>query len=437
MNNLISGSSLKKNGIVLLSGSAGELDWVLPILDNLLKRGFCIKIIFLTRHSHLSVKRNRMLNDYISQQNSNIEFFLCGGYFFEKLEHFSYLAHRTSIKLNFDKKPIVRSIYNFLSNILKNFFLLCIPSFVLELRSEKCLFFSEYPSLRRPRDSWLRSEFTQALFFYCPHSPHVYAEDLDTKHPIPQFKNLNSRFFLLLGHPSDFEMINDNKELDSPELEKVFIGHPKYSDSWLYELKRKSEAFRASISKRNKVNILILSRGSGSYLDDNSHANLIEMSVGAIRETLTEHNLFVKKHPREINSHWDKVSQKYSSITIIEDHILSIATSVDFVISFWSSGAMDCYALGVPVIEFFNPNKHSKQQVFNGSEYTTIYRLLGLVLSANNLNELVNAILTLKRDNFSLSSIHPHSHHSELIRMSNEWNKKIDMILAHHKLINN
>ena len=30
-------------------------------------------------------------------------------------------------------------------------------------------------------------------------------------------------------------------------------------------------------------------------------------------------------------------------------------TGVDFVISFWSSGAMDCYELGVPVIELYDP----------------------------------------------------------------------------------
>ena len=43
------GITLKtKTAIVFLSGSAGELDWILPILDHLLKREFDLKIIFLT-----------------------------------------------------------------------------------------------------------------------------------------------------------------------------------------------------------------------------------------------------------------------------------------------------------------------------------------------------------------------------------------------------
>ena len=45
---------------------------------------------------------------------------------------------------------------------------------------------------------------------------------------------------------------------------------------------------------------------------------------------------------------------------------MEIAKNVDFVISFWSSGAMDCNTLGVPVIEYFDPNKHSKQQISEG-----------------------------------------------------------------------
>ena len=36
-----------KTAIVFLSGSSGELDWMLPILDKLLKKNFCLKIVFL------------------------------------------------------------------------------------------------------------------------------------------------------------------------------------------------------------------------------------------------------------------------------------------------------------------------------------------------------------------------------------------------------
>ena len=77
-----------------------------------------------------------------------------------------------------------------------------------------------------------------------------------------------------------------------------------------------------------------------------------------------------------------------SSVKIVNDHILQLAARVDFAISLWGSGAMDCFSLGLPVIEYWNPDKHFKQQVPEGAGYTTIYRKLGLVLPANTEEDL-------------------------------------------------
>ena len=426
---------LTKMGIVFISGSAGELDWILPILDDLLAKSFDIKIIFLTRHARISVHKNQMLNDYITNHSLNLDVYTCGGYFFEKIEHFSYLLHRASIKLNFKKKPILKIIYGLINKAIKKFYLMHLPLKSLNLKNKKFLFFSEYPSLRRPRDLWLKEEFDKAIFFYFPHSPHIYAEDLNINYSQPEFKNFGNKYFLLLGHPADYLMINDQRELSDPKLEKVFIGHPKYSDRWLSDLRGESKSFRSSLLSRQSINILVLSRGSGSYLDDQSHANLVKISMKTIDEHFNNYNLFVKKHPREEKSHWDDLASQYPSMNIIDDHIMKIATSVDFVISFWSSGAMDCHTLGIPVIELFDPNKHSKQQVPLGSGFTTIYRLLGIVLPASNSQELVKAISILQRNNYSLLTENPHPFYNELMSLSNDWNEKIEKILTSHNLI--
>lgn len=97
-------------------------------------------------------------------------------------------------------------------------------------------------------------------FLLLPHSPHIYSEDLDAKHQITESINFENRYFLLLGHPADYPFINDGMELASEDLEKVFIGHPKYSNTWLQEFKEKSQIFRSSFSKRSAINILIYSR---------------------------------------------------------------------------------------------------------------------------------------------------------------------------------
>ena len=54
-----------KTAVAFLSGSSGELDWILPILDLLLKKHFKIKIVFLTRHARHSVENNKFLSDFI------------------------------------------------------------------------------------------------------------------------------------------------------------------------------------------------------------------------------------------------------------------------------------------------------------------------------------------------------------------------------------
>ena len=49
--------SSNKTAITFLSGSAGELDWLMPILSLILNQGFKLKIIFLSNHVYLSIKK--------------------------------------------------------------------------------------------------------------------------------------------------------------------------------------------------------------------------------------------------------------------------------------------------------------------------------------------------------------------------------------------
>ena len=63
----------EKVAIVFISGSAGELDWILPILDYLLQKKFKIKIIFLSRHALKSVEENNMCNEFINSKNNKID----------------------------------------------------------------------------------------------------------------------------------------------------------------------------------------------------------------------------------------------------------------------------------------------------------------------------------------------------------------------------
>ncbi len=420
--------------IVIISGSAGELDWILPILDLLKYKKFKIKIIFLSRHALKSVKENITCNEFINQKNNRIDVTALGGYFFEKIEQIGYVTYRAFLKLELSKIPIIKSLFKFYFLALRKLFLKKLPLEITNSKESKFLFFSEFPSLRRPRDIWIKEMFSNSIFFYNPHSPHIYAEDLDQKYEEPETNNFKKKSFLLLGHPGDFHEINDGKELASPDLEKLFIGHPKYSHDWLTNLKDQSRFFREKRKTRDKIIIVVLSRGYGSFMDEYSHKQMITETIEIIEKLIPNYHLLVKKHPREIPSYWDLVLQDNPAIKVVTDHIFQLAAKADFVISFWGSGAMDCISLETPVIEYWNPNNNSKGQVPVGDGYTTIYRKLGIVLPANNKEELMKRMASLIKNNFELTSTDYHPFFNELVNRSNNWKTKIENVLENHNL---
>ena len=85
--------------------------------------------------------------------------------------------------------------------------------------------------------------------------------------------------------------------------------------------------------------------------------------------------------------------------------------------------------------EYFDPNRFNKQQVPDNSGYTTIYRKLGIAISANTKLELRKSILSLKNGNFKIPSNAPHPHYKNLINRSNNWQIKFESILRFNNLI--
>ena len=420
-----------KKVIVLISGSAGELDWILPILDWLLIRNVSVKVVFLTRHAWDSVKENRLLFDFVSNNGVNTDVVLSGSHFFEKLERLSYLSYRAYCKLGIANLKPANILFRLFDKVVEACYMRRLPADVARGNGQQHLIFSEFPSLRRRRDFWFRTRFAGSIFFYHPHSPHIYAEDLDSKPSEFPKVDFGKKHFLLLGHPTDYEVINDGKELSAPDLEKIYTGHPKYSDGWLSEFQLASRQYRSAPMSGRKIRILVLSRGSGSVMDDARHEYLVESMVRVIQRQFSEHEILVKKHPRETQSHWDQFVDA-NSIKTVNDHMLRFAAGVDFVVSFWGSGAMDCFSLGVPVIEYYDPNENPKQQVPEGKGYTTIYRKLGIVIPANNEEELEEAVLKLAHTGFNTSCNTIHPHYAEMLELSNKWDDAIEKILSTH-----
>ena len=85
---------------------------------------------------------------------------------------------------------------------------------------------------------------------------------------------------------------------------------------------------------RKKINILVISRGYGSYLDEISHNNLVETTIKTIHESIQTIIYSLKNIPVEISSHWDYILKDYPSIQIVNDHILELAANADLLYRF-------------------------------------------------------------------------------------------------------
>ena len=51
----------------------------------------------------LSIRKNKMLNDFVYQQNVNLEVFHHAGPYLERFERLTYLSHRLFLKFKFNE----------------------------------------------------------------------------------------------------------------------------------------------------------------------------------------------------------------------------------------------------------------------------------------------------------------------------------------------
>jgi len=429
----------QKTSIIFVSGSAGEIDWNLPLLDYLLKKNFNLNIVILSDHAYQSLKKNNRIYSFIKKKEINT--FFKGGFINEKLNHCAYLLFRIFIKMKKKNFILIDRLINLFFIIFGFLFSKSLPKNILENNNNLFLFLSEFPSLRKPRDVWIRKKFKNSVFIYHPHSPHTHAANIDDEYLDTTNINYNNKQFLLMGHPLDYKQFQKGiygKDISDSGLEKIFLGHPKYSDKWIDSIKKKSNFFQDQQSSNNTkdIKILILSRGYGSFFDKDYHVKLVETTSNIIKKFIPSCNVFIKKHPREIDSHWDTITKKNKQFQITNEHMYDVVTNVDFVVTFWTSGAIDCTLMGVPVVEYYNPHKYTKGQIKDNNSYTTVYRKLKIVYEANNEEEFKKVLITLMKKNYKPSFSESHFFFKDIIKRSNNWEMEFNKILVSNNFIN-
>ena len=84
--------------------------------------------------------------------------------FFEKIERLGYLSYRIFLKLKLGNISIINKTYRLFDSLFEYSFMTYLPSEIMDFAEEKYLFISEFPSLRRPRNNWIRKKFCSSIF---------------------------------------------------------------------------------------------------------------------------------------------------------------------------------------------------------------------------------------------------------------------------------
>ena len=390
--------------IFFLYSSAGELDWVLPIIKKLINSNTPIQIIYLSNGVRENIKLNKFLNEFLK---SHSEIKVC------TLGWFSRRARRIGEKLHIKySASINKHFFKFFDNLLKYVYIknICLNLSFDDLKKKNMIFLefrnlSKHSNLRK----WHESIFTNSNFYYFPHAAGVHMNVGPGSYPTLK-KGSSSNKFILLGHPNDLDFVKSDYVIDG--YEPLYIGHPKYSKEWISYLKSDS----GYSSDKNLTKILIISRGVDYHLDKETQKTLIDSTVKVISSKFKKYQIIVKKHPRGEDDYWDHLSISNNKITFSNDHIFLLAQQAKFAIAFWSSASIDCFVMGTPCIDFMYPKKLKLD-----FDIGLMFRQLGVALPANNEEELSRQIDRVISEDVDLDIGTCNQYFQDLIARSNQW----------------
>jgi hypothetical protein len=175
------------------------------------------------------------------------------------------------------------------------------------------------------------------------------------------------------------------------------VGFPRYDKWWikkLLESQELEESVEAKTAKLHQRVFLFNSR----WITREAPADVIDYVTRSVAEIVLSDKrnfLLIKPHPRENLSLLTSYFNKYDSNRwmVSNLHTTQLAYLSDFVISVWTSVTNDVLSVGKPVVEFYRfipPN--STYEVDKEGRFTSVSRLLGLVVPADNKDEVISHI---------------------------------------------
>ena len=374
----------KKDSILLLvKSSAGELDWILPVLFKLSKK-HNVYTHFKSINAYNSLKNNYEL--FSIWKKINKKFFIENSYknfiykIIRKLFISFHINKRSSMMIFLDEK-----IHNI--NDLKNFF--------FKNKDKKNFFkfvFSEHFYLNAWIDSLTKNK-ERSLVVHYPHSPFISF----LKKPRKAHFRLNGDLLLLSGAKDLYRWTN----YISPKKIKSY-GTPKYEQWWIEEMLKNS---KLDFDKRiflNKKNFIVTIPFKPLFEIYPKNENVLKKQLFDLMDTLLKFpkiKIIFKIHPRIDSQKLEKILEKYNNHKnrwiLSKSHLYSLANISDlFLCDVTSTTILEGIALKVPAIQFWPVLLGSQKQ----NEQLIKSKLAVLAKNKYELEKMISGILS-KKDN--------------------------------------
>lgn len=360
---------MKKNKKIFLviSNSLGELDVILPILNEL---KYKIKIVFTVRSIFKLYNKNIFYKNTLNSMKAKILF--C------KME--SKFDNDYALKYKIFKIVLILKRYYYYFNFLiKNTDILSYNIFLHETSNQK---YSTY-ILRL-----ICKLFKKKLIVY--HHGHSFNQQAKK---IINVNDSNYSDYLF----ACFTKYNIEWAKSIGFKNAKVIGFPGFYKNWVTYVKK-----YASINFNKKNYVLIFSRKPKHefYMDEEKYIEMLDDCFDVLRSKMKDKKIFIKLHPREINYSENIINnlikkKKYSNIFIVDENSYILANNADLVISFWTSAILFALAQSSPAIEYYKEAKRFREAEPKGS----LYKLFG-IKSADNKNELINFIEDVEKKNY-------------------------------------
>lgn len=339
--------------MLIVATSAGEVDWILPVLKVFLERNKDWRLVTVFGH--------KSVFDRFAQTNPML------------FKDFSEISSMNVLPQEMDLLSADKIDPQNIKVILKDY-----------NRDEFA-----------PFKTQIEQQFPNALVISYPHSCHIYSNS--QKDPIQHCKNpeaFSKHDIFLLGSKNDIPHWSA-----SVDVKKIrALGTPRYDEWWVEGFLKdpaleKTKEFQLA-RQADKV-FFYVSRGEHPHYLSKSDYNYLVKSIAESVFSYENSLMIIKPHPRQDIQELFKLLSPYDEKRYIISgmHLFQLSHISDVVISGWSSGILDALAVGKPVIEFwrFGGNDPLCRRDDQGN-YTTIYREFGLAAPADTKDELENLL---------------------------------------------